>query len=379
VLAAVVVITVALAGGGWYFADQIRSSALAVEPAGPLPPYDDVKVVAVSGGQVQLRAIGNQPGLTERELYGMAWRGGTGHLGAAVQVSGGLVTRPLTVATGSAPRIGQLAAIDRAYFLGDPKAALGIPVRDVIVNGPLGRLPAWYFPGRGSTFVIGVHGQNGTRTDLLRIVSIVHDMGFPALAVTYRNDLGTAGDPSGYLQYGRTEWRDLQAAVRWALGHGARRVVLAGQSMGGAIVAAFLENSPLSSKVTRVLLDAPMLDLRTVVDYGATQRSLPLLGTGIPGPLVWTAEQIAAARFGLSWHALDYLASTSWLKVPTLVTHGTSDTEVPISLSIKLKALKPSLVTLARFPGAGHLESWNINRARYTSLLTSFLSPIAPS
>ena len=142
-LAAVVVIVATLAGGGWYFADQIRSSALAVEPAGALPAYDDVKVVAVSAGQVQLRAIGDQPGLTKPELYGMAWPGGTGHLGPAVQVSGGLVTRPLTVVTGSTPSTGQLAALDRAYFLGDPRAALGIPQRDVVVNGPLGPLPAW--------------------------------------------------------------------------------------------------------------------------------------------------------------------------------------------------------------------------------------------
>ena len=111
-------------------------------PAGALPPYDDVKVVAVSAGQVQVRAIGDQPGLTKPELYGVAWRGGTGHLGAAVKVSGGLVTRPLTVVTGTAASAGQLAAIDRDYFLDDPRAALRIPVRDVVVTGPLGPLPA---------------------------------------------------------------------------------------------------------------------------------------------------------------------------------------------------------------------------------------------
>jgi len=64
---------------------------------------------------------------------------------------------------GTAPRDGQLVAIDRAYFLGDPQAALGIPERDVVAHGPLGALPAWYFPDRGSTFVIGVHGQTGFR------------------------------------------------------------------------------------------------------------------------------------------------------------------------------------------------------------------------
>jgi len=379
VLAVVIVLaTLFFGGGGWYFAGQIRSGALAVEPAKAMPAHDDVRIVAVSAGRVELRAIGDQPGLSKPELYGMAWRGGIGHLGASVSVSGGMVTRPLTVVAGSPPRAGQLAAIDRAYFLGDPQAALGIPLQDVVIHGPLGLLPAWYFPGRGSTFVIGVHGQNGTRADLLRIVAIAHHMGFPALSVTYRGDLGTARDPSGYLRYGQTEWRDVQAAVRWALAHGARRVVLAGQSMGGAVVAAFLEHSPLATKVTRVLLDAPMLDLRAVVGYGASQRSLPVIGGSIPAPLLWTAEQIASARFGVSWQATDYLANTGWLKVPALVTHGTADATVPVSVSIRLKALRPALVTLARFPGAGHVESWNIDRARYTSIVESFLSPLAP-
>jgi alpha-beta hydrolase superfamily lysophospholipase len=378
VLAVVVVVAVAFLGGGWYFAGQIRSGALKVEPAAPIRAYDDVRVVGLSAGQVQLRAIGDQPSLVNPELYGIAWRGGTGHLGTAVSVSGGVVTRPLTVASGSPPVAGQHAVLDRAYFLGDPGAALGIPVRDVVVAGPLGPLPAWYFPGHGSTFVIGVHGQNGSRNDLLRVVGIVHRMGFPALDITYRNDLGAARDPSGYLGYGQTEWRDLQAAVQWALAHGAQRVVLAGQSMGGAVVAAFLQHSPLASKVTRVVFDAPMLDLRAVVDYGASQRSLPVLGRGVPAPLVWTAEQIAAIRFGINWAATDYLSNTAWLKVPALVTHGTGDTKVPISISARLKAASPSLVTFARFAGAGHLESWNANQARYTSLLESVLSPVAP-
>ncbi|HET7246469.1 MAG TPA: hypothetical protein VFJ07_16685, partial [Streptosporangiaceae bacterium] len=162
------------------------------------------------------------------------------------------------------------------------------------------------------------------------------------------------------------------------LDHGAQRVVLAGQSMGGAVVAAFLQHSTLASKVTRVVFDAPMLDLRAVVDYGASQRSLPVLGRGVPAPLVWTAEQIAAIRFGVNWAATDYLGNTAWLKVPALVTHGGDDTKVPITISARLKEANPSLVTFARFPGAGHLESWNANQARYTSLLESVLSPAAP-
>lgn len=68
VLAVAAVLAVAFFGGGWYFADQIRSGTLKVEPATPMRTYDDVRVVGLPGGQVQLRAMGDQPTLTKPEL-----------------------------------------------------------------------------------------------------------------------------------------------------------------------------------------------------------------------------------------------------------------------------------------------------------------------
>jgi uncharacterized protein len=377
-------------GTSWYLAEKIRSEALAVGPGLAMPAYDDVQFAGVSPEQVQLRAVGDQAALFKPGLYGMAWPGGTGHVGGLTAVSGGVVTRPLTVISGSAPTVGQLAALDRSYFLSDPETALGIPMQDVVVPGPLGPLPAWYFPGpgpargpgpgpgpgSGRTFIIGVHGQNGTRKDVLRVIDIVHRMGFPALAVTYRNDLGAARDPSGYFRYGQTEWNDIEAAVRWSLVQGARSVVLVGQSMGGGLVAAFLKHSSLAPKVARVMLDAPMLDLHAAIDYQVDRHLIPVIGR-LPAPLIWTAERIASARFGVDWSATGYLGETTWLKVPALVTHGDDDPRVPISISIRLNELKPSLVTFEVFPGAGHLESWNIDRSRYTSVVESFLAPLA--
>ena len=363
-------------GSGWYLAGKIRSEALVVGPGPAMPAYDDVQFVGVSPGQVELRAIGDQPALLKPMLCGIAWPGGVGHLGAVAAVSGGVVTRPLTVVCGSAPAAGQLAALDRSYFLSGPGTAFGIPVQDVAVPGPLGPLPAWYFPGPGSTFIIGVHGQNGTRKDVLRVIDIVHGMGFPAIAVTYRNDLGAARDPSGYLRYGQTEWSDIEAVVRWSLAQGARSVVLVGQSMGASVVAAFLKRSSLAPKVERVVLDAPMLDLPAAIDYQVDRHLIPIIGR-LPAPLIRTAKRIASARFGVDWSAISYLDETTWLKVPALVTHGDDDPRVPISTSFRLTGLKPSLVTFEVFPGAGHLESWNTDRSRYTSLVESFLAPLA--
>ena len=364
-------------GGSWYLAEKIRSEALAVGPGPAMPAYDDVQFVGVSPEQVRLRAVGDRAVLVKPALYGIAWPGGTGYLGASATVSGGAVTRSLTVISGSAPTVGQLAALDRSYFLSDPETALGIPVRDVVVPGPLGPLPAWYFPGPGSTFVIGVHGQNGTRKDVLRVIDIVHRMGFPALAVTYRNDLGAARDPSGYHRYGHTEWSDVEAAVRWSLTQGARSVVLVGQSMGAGVVAAFLARSSLAPKVARVVLDAPMLDLHAAIDYQVDRHLIPIIGR-LPAPLIRTACRIASARFGVDWSAMSYLDETTWLRVPALITHGDDDPRVPISISIRLTELEPALVTFEVFPGAGHLESWNTDRSRYASLVESFLAPLAP-
>jgi uncharacterized protein len=365
-----------LLGSSWYLAGKIRAEALAVAPAPPMPAYDAVRFTGLPPGHAQLTAVGRQPSLSRPQLCGIAWQGGAGHLGAEVALAGSTVTRPLTVTQGTAPRVGQPAALQRAYFLGDPAAALGIPVQDAAIPGPSGTLPAWYFPGSRVTFVIGVHGQNGTRSDVLRIVDIVHRMGFPALAVTYRGDLGVAADPSGYYRYGQAEWRDLEAAVRWSLDHGAQRVVLAGQSMGAAVVAAFLRYSPLAAAVARVVLDAPMLDLHAAVEYQVRRHTTPLAGR-VLAPLVWTAERIASMRFGVDWAAIAYLKETGWLQVPVLVTHGDDDTRVPVSISAELKQKNPALVTFEVFPGAGHGESWNTDRARYTSLLQAFLAPVS--
>jgi len=143
------------------------------------------------------------------------------------------------------------------------------------------------------------------------------------LDVAYRNDAGAPLDPSHRYGYGATEWRDLEAAVQYARGHGAQQVVLFGSSMGGSIVASFLEHSASASAVRGVVLDAPALDFRATVDFGATQRSLPL-GLPIPGVLTSVAEWIAGWRYHVEWAAVDYLPGDR-LHAPPVAGHLTDD------------------------------------------------------
>lgn len=372
----VVLVLVAFLGAAWYFSGRIYSGALASTPFTYPPAFDDVRVVSVTDGRVTLDK-GPDAGASfdAPASYGMVWDGGRGYVGPATAVDADTVARDLTVADGSAPVVGAMAAYERAYWLGSDPSSLGLEWTDVSVAGPDGALPAWFFPAEGdqTTMAVVVHGQNGSRLDGLRVVDTLHRLGMPALVVTYRNDAGAPADASGQLGYGATEWPDLQAAVSWATEHGASDIVLVGQSMGGGVVAAFLESSPQAAVVSRVVLDAPMLSLAQVVDYGA-RTAMPVTGGAVPTPIIWAAEQIASLRFGLDWSAVDYLDDTAWVRVPTLVVHGLDDPTVPATVSQELATGVPDLVTLQEFPGALHVESWNTDRTRWTQVVTQFLS-----
>jgi hypothetical protein len=369
----VVILLLAVFGSGsWYVSGMIESQVLKSTPATAIPVYDDVQVVSVTGDQVTLKK-GPDAGdnFDAPAKFAMAWQGGYGHIGPATDNGDGTVTRSLEVVEGTAPVVNQMAGIDRSYWLGDFTDALGEPKQDVMIGDFL----AWYFPN-GVTdpteIAVYVHGRDGIRENGLRFVDAVRDLNLPVLVITYRNDLGTPKDPSGYLGYGKTEWADLDAAVAWALEQGASDVVLVGQSMGAGIVAAFLENSDRSDAVSKLVLDAPMLSLPMSVDYGA--RSALPGGLGVPAPILWGAKQVASWRFGVDWAAVDYLDDTDWLDVPALVTQGAADPTVPVTVPQAFKAAEPGLVTLVEFPNALHTEAWNFDSARWNAEVAAFLS-----
>lgn len=234
--------------------------------------------------------------------------------------------------------------------------------------------PAWYVPGEADTWAILVHGRAASRAEPLHGLAAAERAGMPALDIAYRNDPGAPADPSGFYRYGATEWADLAGAVDHARSKGARRVVLFGFSMGGAIVASYLRHTPDSSRgfVFGVVLDSPMLDLGRTIDYEASQRSLPLLGLPIPSSLVGVAKAIAGKRFGVDWDDLDYVGS-DWLNVPALVFHGDDDGTVPVSTSRAFAAAADD-VTLVVTPGATHVASREVDPAAYDRSLDEFLA-----
>ncbi|QNN54229.1 alpha/beta hydrolase family protein [Nocardioides mesophilus] len=387
---AVLAVAVFLGGGGWYFAGQINADALQVRH---VDGEFELRVVSAGSGQVVLSSRDREALdlLTAGSTYGLLWQDGYGQLtGPAQRRPGGAVVRDLTVLDGDRPAAGSAARLDRDAFPDDPRLALGADtpdesdtpqVREVRIPSVGGTFPAWLAEqrdaadGAGRTWAVLVHGKGGTRAEMYRMMRTTVAAGLPSLDVTYRNDQGLRRDGTGRYRFGRTEWRELAAAVHYATSHGATDVVLVGASMGGAIVASYLERTP-DAPVVGAVLDAPMLDFGATVDYGAARTPLPVLGN-VPGPLTWTAKRTATLRYGVDWKAVDYLDDSSWLTVPALVWHGTDDGTVPLSTSRRLAEAHPDLVALEIVDGATHVGSWNTDPGRYADTLDDFLHRVS--
>lgn len=363
-------------GGGWYFADQLRTDALVPQNDDPI---FDIAVTDVGRGILGLRAVeGEDSDLTATGVLGIDWGTGYGQLGEVISEGpDGSVVRSMTRIDGEAPEVGALADLDGAAFPGDPDRAFGLRYTDVEFDTPLGAMDAWEILAPSSLWVIHVHGLGAPRSEALRAVRPITEAGHPQLVINYRNDPGEPADPSGYYRYGQTEWEDVAGAVDYAVSHGAEGVVLVGYSTGAAHILSYLYQTP-ESPVLAAVLDSPNVDFEQTVNLGASQRRLPLLPLPLPGTLVWTAKRLSSMRFGIDWKAIDYVANADQLRVPVLVFHGTDDDTVPLTSSQEFFEARSDLVRLVIVPGAGHVRSWNISPEAYERRITEFLTEIFP-
>jgi alpha-beta hydrolase superfamily lysophospholipase len=353
-----IALVVAIAIGGavsWHF-----SSAVLV----PDHAYwsEDVTVEQLAPNRIVLSRDED----TERPgVYGLDWPGGHAIVGTIAASDADSVTRRLRSAWGYLTA-GMKVAVNANVYAGDPGQALGLRFAEVDVPDELGPMPAWSVPGHSDTWAIVVHGINGTPQVGLRAVPALHRAGLPTLLITYREDLGAPPSPDGFHHMGLTEWRDLAAAARYALAHGARRLVLVGYSMGGAIVAQFMQRSPLASHVAGLVLDAPALNWRRILEFNATRMGFPAFGAL---PVEWAI----GARIDADWDSLDALQHPEDFQLPILLFHGEDDKVVPISTSDDFAAELPRRVTYYRVPDAGHVEAWNVDPRLYERRLHAFL------
>lgn len=369
--------TAALASGGGSLAAAAYFARRIVTPDRVRP--DDVVVLGADATSVTLATNAETvvPG-----RYGLWLEGGAGHARVGdvldLDAGAGRVRRELLGIDRGV--LGPGTARWNQYFHGSPPdESLGLPTEHVTVDGELGRMPAWVVaPEGGPThrWAVLVHGRGARREETLRALPPLLAEGWTCLVPTYRNDEGVPAGPDGRYALGLSEWRDVDAAMELALSRGATELMLAGWSMGGAIVLQVLDRSERSDLVSRVLLDAPVVDWGDVLAHHARRHH-------VPPPVGSLARLLMRHRWGhrlVGVHEGVDLALTDWVRRADelhhriLLIHSADDEFVPVGPSLALAQARPDLVEFPDWRVARHCKEWNTEPERWETLVREFAS-----
>ncbi|CAN5309513.1 alpha/beta fold hydrolase [soil metagenome] len=346
------------------------------------PPTDreqDIRIYSVGDSSITLSVT--EESVTPGQ-YSLFFSRDTGHarVGEIIDRTKNTVTRELIGVD-----FGDIESATRGRFSGwfyvRPRD-LDLAYENVEVDTQLGEAPAWLFPADreadANRWVIGVHGRGVRRQETLRAVPVFHEQGYNALLISYRND-GVAPDSiDRRYALGGAEWRDVDAAMRYALDHGATEIVLLGFSMGGATVLQAATRSELAGVIRGIVLDSPVIDWVDVLDHQGAAAHVPalvrrgavaLIGETWAAPVTGLAEPIDFAR-------LDFVRRARELHVPVLLLHSADDDYVPFGPSEAMAEERPDIVTFEKFHTAGHVRLWNYDTPRWTGAITRWLTAL---
>lgn len=209
--------------------------------------------------------------------------------------------------------------------------------------------------------VLFFHGNAENVSTHVNSVLWLVQAGYQAFVVDYRGYGKSEGQPTF-----RGIHRDASAAVE-ALFHidGViqGRIIIFGQSLGGAVAVYTLANSPHKDRVRALVIDSSFSSYRRI----AREKAARLI-------ITWPLQ------YPLSFLVTDRYSPDRWIDrvspVPLLIIHGDSDRVVPLKHGELLfrKAKEPKQFWEAR--GSGHIRGFadEVLRDRFLSYLSSLLS-----
>ncbi|WP_144872499.1 alpha/beta hydrolase [Microbacterium sp. 1.5R] len=333
----------------------------------------DTEIIAVDTGAQTIELV-RTPDTELPGRYGLFTSGTAGYvkLGAVLSADAKTVRRKLLTKIEPGARLDRQAGFSGWYY--SAPSELHLPWENVLIGSPAGPCPAWLFPASSSTWVIQVHGRGVTRAECLRAVPVLHAAGFPNLVVSYRNDGEAPRSRSGAYALGAAEWRDVDAAVSYALRHGAERVILMGWSMGGAVALQTAVSSGNRDRIAGLILESPVIDWRTVLRYQARELGIraPLPDLAMGALSVPLTARLSGAEDAIPFDRLDMVARAEELAVPILILHSDDDGFVPADASHALHEARPDLVTMPPFSVARHTKLWNYDQVGWSDAITEW-------
>lgn len=351
---------------------SVRMARKVVTPASRMP---DTRILALDTA-AQTITLARTPDTELPGRYGLFTTGTSAYVkvGSVLAEDDTSVKRKLLTHVGPTASLSPAAAFSGWYY--DSPDELHLDYSPELIGGAVGPCPAWLFPaGDADVWVIQVHGRGTTRAECLRAVPVFHALGITSLVVSYRNDGEAPRSRSGAYALGATEWRDVDAAVGFARRRGAKRIILMGWSMGGAIVLQASLNSPHRDVIAGLVLESPVVDWRIVLDYQARLLHVPPYVSGLAIEALqhdWAAP-VTGAGGAIPFDRLDVVARAAELRHPILILHSDDDGFVPSDASHDLVVARPDLVELQVFDVARHTKLWNYDQERWSRSIRSWL------
>ncbi|MET0296122.1 MAG: alpha/beta fold hydrolase [Microbacterium sp.] len=371
---ALTLITTALAGAlAMLGLASARMARKVVTPAGR---NLDTRILSLDTS-AQTITLGRTPDTELPGRYGLFTSGTSGYvkLGSVLSEDDTSVKRKLLTHIAPSARLSPEASFSGWYY--ERPDELHLPFTPELVGSAVGPCPAWLFPaGDGDVWVIQIHGRGTTRSEGLRAVPVFHALGITSLVVSYRNDGEAPRSRTGTYALGATEWRDVDAAVGFARRRGAKRVILMGWSMGGAIALQVSLNSAHRDLIAGLVLESPVVDWRIVLAYQARLLHVPSAVSGLALEALqhdW-ATPVTRAGGAIPFDRLDVVARAAELRHPMLILHSDDDGFVPSDASHDLVVARPDLVELQVFEVARHTKLWNYDQERWSTSIRTWLA-----
>ena len=203
---------------------------------------------------------------------------------------------------------------------------------------------AWFLPARGEAkaTVLYLHGNAENISTHFANVAWMPAAGFNVLALDYRGYGGSEGRPTlAGVQL------DIDAAMRTLLERpdvNPQRIVIFGQSLGGALAIYYAAHSKYRSHVRAVIADSAFADYRLVVREKLADV-----------PLTWPFQWLPKYTVDDDYSPRAAVAAVS--PIPLLLIHGERDGIVPLHHSELLFQAAHEPKALWRIPDAGHIQA----------------------